>query len=187
MFLIKTNDGDYEFTIGEIRKKPLEIEDLASILSIIADKDELSYIHNCVSNIPYHRTNDPQIWTGEYARFIAANLFYDAGSLNSIIWYKGAPPQRHYICGFDVSGALVFCPATDYFRKLSLLEKIEYVVVHKSEVHKVVAELVNLPVVKTDSDYYIWVGDMARSVLSTCFPCLEFPFPKKCLTKLKLR
>lgn len=41
---------------------------------VVADGRELSWILNSYLNMPHHRTVEPQIWTGDLARFIVGQL-----------------------------------------------------------------------------------------------------------------
>jgi hypothetical protein len=47
-----------------------------STLSVQADCDELAYIRNNFSNIPFHKTAIVQSWTGDFAKFIVRHLGY---------------------------------------------------------------------------------------------------------------
>lgn len=55
----------------------LETTNLRQILEtdyVVVDGRELSWIINSYLNIPHHRTEEPQIWTGDLARFIVSHL-----------------------------------------------------------------------------------------------------------------
>lgn len=55
----------------------LETTSLEGIMAtdcVIVDGRELSWVINSYINIPHHRTEEPQIWTGDFARFIVAHL-----------------------------------------------------------------------------------------------------------------
>lgn len=55
----------------------LETTSIRQILEtdyVIVDGRELSWVINSYLNIPHHRTEEPQIWTGDFARFIVGHL-----------------------------------------------------------------------------------------------------------------
>jgi hypothetical protein len=55
----------------------LKTTDLGKILEtdyVIVDGRELSWVINSYLNLPHHRTEEPQIYTGDMARFIVAHL-----------------------------------------------------------------------------------------------------------------
>lgn len=53
---------------------PTSMRNIMKTALVVASKDELSWLINSFVNIPHHRTEDPQIWTGDFARFIVSHL-----------------------------------------------------------------------------------------------------------------
>lgn len=50
--------------------KKLSFPDMPGNYTVQADGDELEYIKEFIVNIPYHKTNRVQRWSGDIARFI---------------------------------------------------------------------------------------------------------------------
>jgi hypothetical protein len=51
-----------------------EIRRILATDYVVVGGNELSWVITCLVNIPHHRTEDPQIYTGDLARFIVAHL-----------------------------------------------------------------------------------------------------------------
>lgn len=69
----KYHNKTMEWTVDE----RLETTDIKQILEtdyVVVDGHELSWVINSYLNILHHRTEEPQIWTGDMARFIIAHL-----------------------------------------------------------------------------------------------------------------
>jgi hypothetical protein len=48
--------------------------DILDTAYVVVDGKELSWVMNSYMNLPHHRTCEPQIWTGDIARFIVGHL-----------------------------------------------------------------------------------------------------------------
>jgi len=69
----KNNSLTLEWDVDE----KLETTNIRQILEtdyVVVDGRELSWLINSYLNLPHHRTEEPQIWTGDMARFIVAHL-----------------------------------------------------------------------------------------------------------------
>ena len=69
----KNHSSVLEWSINE----KLETTNIRQVLEtdyVVVDGSELSWLINSYLNIPHHRTEEPQIWTGDLARFIVAHL-----------------------------------------------------------------------------------------------------------------
>lgn len=62
-------DGPSEiWSVG--KKLRISARKILTVEMITADREELVWIINTCVNVPHHRTNEMQIWTGDLARFI---------------------------------------------------------------------------------------------------------------------
>jgi hypothetical protein len=66
-----TGKKEYTWHIGNV---PPGNYNSHNVTSVQADGDELTYLIQTFKNIPYHKTSAVQVWLGDYAKFIAANL-----------------------------------------------------------------------------------------------------------------
>ena len=75
--MLKAFTGNHSPVLSWSVEDKLETTDISDILDteyIVVDGRELSWIMNSYMNIPHHRTEEPQIWTGDMARFIVGQL-----------------------------------------------------------------------------------------------------------------
>lgn len=69
----RRNELGLEWNVEE--KLPYtSLEQIANTEVVLASGRELSWVINTFVNIPHHREAEPQIWTGDFARFIVAHL-----------------------------------------------------------------------------------------------------------------
>jgi hypothetical protein len=69
----KNHSGVLEWSVDE----KLSSRNVSQILEtdyVVAGGLELSWIINSYIGVPHHRTCEPQIWTGDIARFIVSHL-----------------------------------------------------------------------------------------------------------------
>lgn len=72
LYVILKSGKEIEWHIGEkINCQPLH---LTTTEEVYADGDELEWIKESFDNIPFHKINRVQNWSGDMARFIASNL-----------------------------------------------------------------------------------------------------------------
>ena len=64
--------GFVDWSLGE--KIHISPKDILKVEYIEVDGNELSWLVNSFVNIPYHRTREPQVWFGDMARFIVAQI-----------------------------------------------------------------------------------------------------------------
>ena len=69
----RNHKSTLECTVDE-RLETTNIEQILETDYVVVDGSELSWVINSYLNIPHHRTEEPQVWTGDLARFIVAHL-----------------------------------------------------------------------------------------------------------------
>jgi hypothetical protein len=75
--MLKAFDMEHDLVMDWDVSRRLKITDISDILAteyVVVDGDELSWVINSYLNLPIHRSEEPQIWTGDMARFIVAQL-----------------------------------------------------------------------------------------------------------------
>lgn len=124
--------------------------------------DCLSWAMNSFSGIPFHRTEDPQIFCGGYANTIMMNFLSKHGALYEM-------KSDRAMDFFDKDGVLLFSwslhqkmPETD----LGLISQVELTVVYHSGMPWVVNNFDALPLFKNldAKSPHIWAGDFAKFI-----------------------
>lgn len=64
----------YQWHVGEEKQKLIFKENALAVIQVQADLDELAYILSKFRNIPHVANSRVEVWYGDFAKFIAANL-----------------------------------------------------------------------------------------------------------------
>lgn len=122
------------------------------------DGTELSKIQNLFEGLPVHLTEEPQIWTGEFARYIALNMAAE------IHWLS----DRDGLVAYDSTGEVLLrwhpgekLTSTD----METIDNTQYLTATYSEMPWILSRMKNVPYVSSANNQ-IWCGDMARFIVA---------------------
>lgn len=161
MIKIFLSDGsEHIWSIGEsspfntLYKKRGKWEAVSRVDGIAVDGPELSLLQNIFEGLPFHRTEEPQFWTGEMAKFILVNILPFEEECSCL---HALDDEGRELLKWSKDDKLI---ETD----LDLVFETEFVKCHFNEISWLLANYKNLPYHK-ENPIQIWIGDMARFIV----------------------
>jgi len=145
------------WSIGESVPRVIEnYKILPKKISLIAvDGEELSLIQNMMEGLPQHRTEEPQIYTGDLAAQIVANILpYNLKGTRLLAYGKDGNCIMEWMVGDKIEGTNV-----------DSILNTHVVVCNYEEISWMLTNYLNVPYHK-DRSVQAWYGDMARFIVA---------------------
>jgi hypothetical protein len=139
------------------KNSKLTLNQLSSVTLVQVNEEDLSKIINTFESFPFHLTEDPQIWTGDMAKYIIAN---------SIDFTEGVG-EVDRLLAFSSCGELLLSWKQGELLEVTDLELVEntcYVFSTFAEMPWILSRMRNIPYVR-DAVIQIWTGDIARFIV----------------------